>query len=75
MELTTIFFIGSVVLLAIFVLIIRLAVRWAIRITILAVIFVALVGGALFLWWTSRLAARPQQKNPRPAPTRRATSH
>lgn len=75
MDLSTILIIGAVVLLAILVLVARLAVRLIVRMTILAVIFIALVGGALFLWWTNRLAARSQPPKPRPAPTRRATSH
>jgi hypothetical protein len=73
MDFTTVFIIGGVVLLAILVLVIRLAVRWAIRMTIVGVILVALVGGGLFWWWTSRLAAKPRQNKPRSAPTRRVS--
>ncbi len=74
MDFTTVFIIGGVVLLAIFVLIARLAIRWTIRLTIVGVILMALVGGGLFWWWTSRLAAKTQPNKQRPAPTRRASS-
>ncbi len=73
MEFSTIFMIGGAVLLAIFVLVARLAVRWIIRITIVGLIVIALLGGAFFLWWTNRLTSKPQN-SPRPAPTRRASS-
>ncbi len=73
MDFTTIFIIAGVVLLAILFLIARLAIRWAIRLTIVGVIIIALVGGGLFWWWTNRLAAKPL-KQQRPAPTRRASS-
>ena len=74
MDFTTIFIIAGVALLAIFFLIARLAIRWAIRLTIVGVIIIALVGGGLFWWWTNRLAAKPP-KQQRPAPARRASSH
>jgi hypothetical protein len=75
MDFTTILIIWGVVLLAIILLVIRLAVRWIVRITILGVILLALVGGALFWWWTSRLSAKPQQNRQPAQPTRRASSH
>ena len=74
MDFTTIFVIAGVVLLAILFLIARLAIRWAIRLTIVGVIIIALVGGGLFWWWTNRLATKPP-KQQRPAPARRASSH
>jgi len=73
MDFTTIFIIAGVVLLAILFLIARLAIRWAIRLTIVGVIIMALIGGGLFWWWTNRLAAKPPRQQ-RPAPTRRASS-
>jgi hypothetical protein len=73
MDFTTIFIIAGVVLLAILFLIARLAIKWAIRLTIVGIIIIALVGGGLFWWWTNRLAAKPP-KQQRPAPTRRASS-
>ncbi len=74
MQSSTIFIIGAVVLLVIFVLIARLAVRWAIRLTMVGVILIALLGGAIFWWWTNRLTPKPPPNRPRPTPTRRAAS-
>jgi len=75
MNSTTIFTIGGVVLLVIFVLVVRLAVRWIVRMTIIGVILLALIGGGVFWWWTNRLTAKPQQNRQRAQPTRRASSH
>jgi len=75
MEFSTIFIIGGVVVLAILFLIARLAVKWAIRLVIVGVILIALLGGGGFWWWTNRLAPKPPQAKPRPAPTRRATNN
>ncbi|MBA2524197.1 MAG: hypothetical protein H0V18_00235 [Pyrinomonadaceae bacterium] len=75
MDFTTIFIIGGVVLLAILVLIARLAVRWIVRMTIVGVILLALIGGGLFWWWTNRLTSKPQQNRQPAQPTRRASSH
>lgn len=72
MESSTIYIIGGVVLLVIFVLIARLAVRWVVRLTMIGVILIALIGGAVFWWWTRSLTAKPQPTRPRPTPTRRA---
>ena len=73
MSTSTIYIIGSVVLLAIFVLIARLAVRWIVRLTMIGVIVIAIVGGAAFWWWTRNLSEKAQPNRPRPTPTRRAT--
>jgi len=73
MSTETIYIIGGIVLLAILVLIARLAVRWIIRITIVGLIIIALLGGGIFWWWTNRLSPKPQNR-PRPTPTRRASS-
>ncbi|MGI8735081.1 MAG: hypothetical protein ACR2LM_17475 [Pyrinomonadaceae bacterium] len=73
METSTIYIIGAAVLLAIFVLIARLAVRWIVRLTMIGIIIVALIGGALFWWWTRSLADKPQNRA-RPSPTRRAAT-
>jgi len=70
----SILIIGGVVLLAIFVLVARLAIRWVIRITIVGLIVIALLGGGAFLWWTNRLTSKPPQNRPSSAPTRRASS-
>lgn len=74
METSTIYIIGAVVLLAIFVLIARLAVRWIVRLTMIGVILIALAGGALFWWWTSSLASKSPPTKPRPTPAKRATA-
>jgi hypothetical protein len=74
LETSTIYIIGAVVLLAIFVLIARLAVRWIVRLTMIGVILIALVGGALFWWWTRSLADNSPATKPRPTPTKRATT-
>ena len=74
MDFTTIFIIGGAVLLAILVLIARLAVRWVVRMTIVGVILLALIAGGVFWWWTNRLTSKPQQNRPA-QPTRRASSH
>lgn len=72
MSTSTIYIIGAVVLLAIFVLIARLAVRWIVRLAMISVIIIALIGGAVFWWWTRRLAENTQRNRPRPTPTKRA---
>lgn len=74
MDFTTILIIGGVVLLAILVLIARLAVRSIVRMTIVGIILLALIGGGAFLWWTNRQPSKPQESRPRPASTRRASS-
>jgi len=74
METSTIYIIGAVVLLAIFVLIARLAVRWVVRLTMIGVILVALAGGALFWWWTGSLSAKSPPPKPRPTPAKRAAT-
>ena len=66
--------IGGIVLLGIFFLVVRLAVRWIIRIAILGLILIALLGGGIFWWWTNRLTSKPQQKRSLSAPARRASS-
>jgi hypothetical protein len=71
MSFTTIFIIAGVVLLAIFILIARLTIRWVVRLAIITVILMALLGGAAFWWWTTRLAPVPPKSKPRPSPTRR----
>lgn len=70
MDFTTIFIIAGVVLLAIFFLIARLAVRWMVRLAIIGVILIALIGGGGVWYWTTSLAPTPK---PRSRPTPRAT--
>ncbi|HEY2972708.1 MAG TPA: hypothetical protein VGJ48_09365 [Pyrinomonadaceae bacterium] len=75
MSFTTIFLIGGAVLLVIFFLIARLAIRWAIRVAIVGVILVALFGAGGFWWWSSRLTAKPKPTRQPSAPSRRASVH
>jgi hypothetical protein len=72
MTFTTIFLIAGVVLLAIFFLITRLAIRWTLRLTIIGVVLVALLGAGMFWWWSSRLTPKPVRQ--RSAPTRRTSA-
>jgi hypothetical protein len=74
MSFTTILIIAGVVLLAIFFLIAKLAIRWAIRVAIVGVILVALLGAGGFWWWTNRLTAKPRPTRQPSAPTRRASA-
>ncbi|MGH9871092.1 MAG: hypothetical protein ACRD9S_01355 [Pyrinomonadaceae bacterium] len=72
MSFTTIFIIAGVVLLFIFILIAKLAIRWAIRVAIVGVILVALLGAGGFWWWSSRLTAKPKANRPPATPSRRS---
>ena len=74
MDWTTIFIIAGVVMLAIFFLIVRLAVRWAIRFTIVGVILIAIIGAGAFWWWSTRLTSKPQPIRPPAATGRRGNS-
>jgi hypothetical protein len=71
MSFTTISIIAGVVILAIFFLVAKLAIRWAIRVAIVGVIIVALLGAGGFWWWSSRLTAEPK---PSLTPARRANT-
>jgi hypothetical protein len=71
MSFTTISIIAGVVILAIFFLVAKLAIRWAIRVAIVGVIIVALLGAGGFWWWSSRLTAEPK---PSRTPARRANT-
>ena len=69
MDFTTIFIIAGVIILAIFVLIIKLALRWAVRLIIVGVILLAIAGAGAFWWWSDRLVSEPPARRPRPART------
>ena len=71
MDFTTIFIIAGIVLLAIFFLIARLAVRWTIRFTIVGVILIAILAAGAFWWWSSSLTSETPPRRQRSAPTRR----
>ncbi len=70
MDFTTIFIIAGVVILAIFFLIARLAIRWALRLTIVGVILIAILGAGVFWWWSSSLTP-PVPKRQKSAPAKR----
>jgi len=72
MTFSTIFLIAGIVLLAIFFLIAKLAIRWAIRVAIVGIILIALLGAGGFWWWSSRLTTKPRPSRQPSAPTRRA---
>ena len=73
MSSTTILIIAGAVLLVIFVLIAKLAIRWAVRLTIVGVILIAIVGAAVFWWWSNQLAPKPRPARQPAAPARRAS--
>jgi hypothetical protein len=60
MTFTTIFIIAGVVLLVIFVLIVKLAVRWVIKLGVIGIILVALLGAGGFWWWSTHLTEKPK---------------
>jgi hypothetical protein len=75
MTFTTISIIAGIILLAIFFLIARLAIRWAARLTIVGVILLALIGVGIFWWWGNQLASPSSPSNrQRPAPAKRSPS-
>ena len=71
MSFTTIFITGGAVLLVIFFLIAKLAIRWAVRLAIIGIVLVALLGGGGFWWWSTELAGKPKLRQPS-TPTRRS---
>jgi hypothetical protein len=74
MSFTTIFIIAGIVLLLIFFLIAKLAIRWMVRVAIVGVILIALIGAAGFWSWSNRLTTKPKPNRQSSAPTRRASS-
>lgn len=73
MDFTTIFIIAGVVLLAIFILIAKLALRWTLRLAIVGVILMAITGAVGFWWWSNRLTSKPEPRR-RSTPTRTVPS-
>ena len=71
MSFTTIFIIAGVVLLFIFFLIAKLAIRWAIRVAIVGIILIAVFGAAGFWWWSNRLIDDPKPSRQQPAAPRK----
>ena len=74
MDFTTIFIIAGVVILAIFFLIARLAIRWMLRLTIVGVILIAIIGAGAFWWWSTRLTTTKPANKPPAATNRRGNS-
>ena len=76
MTFTTIAIIAGAILLAIFFVIARLAIRWAVRLGMIGLILVALIGVGVFWWWGNRLVSPsgPQANRPRAAPAKRSPS-
>ncbi|MEP6741871.1 MAG: hypothetical protein ABJB61_05180 [bacterium] len=73
MSSTTIFIIAGAILLAIFFLIARLSIRWAVRLSIVGIILIALIGVGVFWWWGNRLAS-PHSNRERAVPAKRTPS-
>jgi protein-S-isoprenylcysteine O-methyltransferase Ste14 len=74
MTFTTIFIIAGVVLLFIFILVAKLAIRWMLRIAIVGIILVALLGAGGFWWWSNRLTTTPKPTRQPPANSRRSVA-
>ena len=74
MSFTTIAIIAAVVLLFIFILIARLAVRWAIRVAIVGLVLIALLGAGGFWWWSNRLIDFQTPTRQTPTPRKRANT-
>ena len=74
MSFTTIFIIAGVILLAIFFVIAKLAIRWAIRVALVLAILAAVLGAAGFWWWSTQLAGKPPQSQPTATPRKRSTN-
>jgi hypothetical protein len=71
MTFTTIFIIAGVVLLVIFILIIKLAIRWVIKLGVIGVILLAILGVGGFWWWSTQLTEKPKFRQTS-TPTRRS---
>jgi energy-coupling factor transporter transmembrane protein EcfT len=74
MSFTTIFIIAGVILLLIFFVIAKLAIRWAIRVALVGAIIAALFGAAGFWWWSNQLAGKPTQTRQPATPGRRSAN-
>jgi hypothetical protein len=74
MTYTTISIIAGVVILAIFFLIAKLALRWALRLIIVGVILIAIAGAGIFYWWSNELTSQTEPRRQRSSPTRSTPS-
>jgi len=64
MSFTTIFIIAGIVLLLVFLLIVKLAIRWVVKLAVIALIIAALAGMGGFWWWSTELAGKPKMRQP-----------
>lgn len=71
---TTIFIIAGAVLLVIFFLVAKLAIRWAARLTIVGAILIAILGAGGFWWWSNSLTAKSRPHRPQPMPAKRTSA-
>jgi membrane protein implicated in regulation of membrane protease activity len=74
MTFTTIFIIAGIVLLLVFFLIAKLAIRWVVRVAIVVVILIAVIGAFGFWSWSNRLTGKPKPNRQPPAPMRRTSA-
>jgi protein-S-isoprenylcysteine O-methyltransferase Ste14 len=73
MSSTTVIIIAGAILLAVALVIAKMAIRWAVRLAMVGAILVALLGVAGFWWWTNNLADKPHPR-PSASPNRRAVN-
>ena len=74
MTFTTIFIIAGVILLAIFLVIAKLAIRWMIRVAIIGAIVLAVLGAVGFWAVSSRLTTKPKPSRQTAAPSKRSVA-
>jgi len=74
MNSTTVIIIAGAILLAVGFVIAKMAIRWAVRLAMLAAIVVAILGVAGFWWWTNHLADKPNPSRPTASPSRRSAN-
>ncbi len=72
MTFTTIFIIAGAVLLVIFVLILKLAIRWVVKLGVMGMILLALLGVGGFWWWSTHLTEKPKFRQTATPPRRSA---
>ncbi len=74
MNSTTITIIASAILLAVGFVVLKMAIRWAVRLVMVGIILLALLGVAGFWWWTNYLADKPNPARPAASPNRRSAN-
>ena len=73
MNSTVIAIIAGVILLVFLLFIAKLAIRWAIRLALAALVIVILAAGGILWWWSGKSATPSAPGRQRPAPTRRSS--